>query len=494
MSARRNLSAYFRAALAVALFFGALDLPGGLLRGFVTGFPGSFSGGYVEGNGVPGGFSGVGGSLTPLWAQDEFEAGIDDLFTQYPDGTGGDAPATEPAPDPEAEDTAAPAPSEKPEEQPEASTDDPTAAVDIDELTTSPTKITGSVSAGLGMGAGLSEWPGSDAAGGDSFGDLMRYSGYYYTRAKVQVDARPEPYLRFFSSIETELGEESLQFTNPAIGELFVDYTLADTVFFRVGVQNLTWGQGRLLDNPANLVSRLSEGVAVRTTFPALHGTMNGVIYGTPDWIGNPYRNIDPRVFAYAGQWDTSFGANALTVSGHFKRLDDAEEDIGGALSFSRGIGPFDLAMDMTGHWSWEDPQWEPADWQALGQLLWENIDRSWSLIGEYQFDSSVPAWRGHYAALGLKMPKFGGGDWRPTLRWRHAFQDDSGDVLAGISGTIAPKLTLSVGVPVFYGGPNTYYRQALEESMEDEDDPVFLLPEVNVASFLLAVGLSFSF
>lgn len=456
MKAQRRFFRYLGVALAAALFFGLLDSGGG--------------------------------SGDVLWAQDEFEESIDDLFSQEPKGGEGDVSKTET--DPGAEDPAGGTPEEAPDEQASGQP----AAVDIDELTTSPTKVTGSVSAGLGMGAGLEEWPGSEAAGGEAFGDLMRYSGYYYTRAKVQVDARPQPYLRFFSSIETELDEDSLQFTDPAIGELFVDYTLADTVFFRIGVQNLTWGQGRLLDNPANLVSRVSDGVAVRTTFPIWRGTMSGVIYGTPGWIDNPYRNIDPRVFAYAGQWDTSFGPNALTVSGHLKRLDNGEEDIGGALSFSRGIGPFDLALDMTGHWSWENPQWTPADWQALGQLLWENTTRSWSLLGEYQFDSSVTAWRGHYAALGLKMPKLGGGDWRPTLRWRHAFQDDSGDVLAGISGTIAPKLKLSIGVPVFYGGPNTYYRQALEDSMDDEDDPVFLLPEVNVASFLLAVGLSFSF
>ncbi|MCF7914745.1 MAG: hypothetical protein K9L66_06250, partial [Spirochaetaceae bacterium] len=174
-------------------------------------------------------------------------------------------------------------------------------------------------------------------------------------------------------------------------------------------------------------------------------------------------------------------------------------EDIGGSASLSFPLGPVDAAADLVGHWARQtpaNPPWQPAEWQAVGRLLWENSSRSWTLLGEYQFDSTVSAGRGHYGAVAIKSPKLAGSDWRPALRWKHAFQDNSGEVVAGIGGTIAPKLKLSVGVPLIYGAPGSFYRKALTENVantgdEDKDE---LIPIDNVVTFLLSISLSFSF
>jgi hypothetical protein len=95
-------------------------------------------------------------------------------------------------------------------------------------------------------------------------------------------------------------------------------------------------------------------------------------------------------------------------------------------------------------------------------------------------------------------MPSLGGGGWRPGVRWRHAFEDNSGEVIPGISGTIAPRLSLSIGTPVIYGAPGSFYRDALTESVEEEDDPLEedekLVPVDNVVTVLLGLRLSFSF
>jgi len=327
----------------------------------------------------------------------------------------------------------------------------------------------------------------------------MRYSGFFKTTATVKLDARPEPYLRFYSSLQTSLNDDKMSFDPPAIKELFVDYTLADTVFFRAGLQSLTWGQGRLLGNPANLVSRVSDGVALRATLPAGPGTLNGVIYSKSSWLNAGYANHNPKAFGYAGQWETTTGPLSTALAGHFKVDDDAGQDIGGSASLSFPLGPVDAAADLVGHWARQNPAhppWKPAEWQAVGRLLWENSDRSWSILSEYQFDSTVEAGRGHYGALALKTPKLAGSDWRPALRWKHAFQDNSGEVVAGIGGTIAPQLKMSVGVPLIYGAPGTYYREALSEnvtSVEDEDQDE-LIPIDNVVTFLLSISLSFSF
>ncbi len=289
-----------------------------------------------------------------------------------------------------------------------------------------------------------------------------------------------------------------MNFSGPDLNEVFVDYTLRETVFFRAGRQGLTWGHGRLLGNPANLVSRVSEGVAVRMTLPAGNGTLNGVVYSKEGWINNPYPNIDPRTFAYAGLWELSMGPLALSLSSHFKMKDDIKEDIGSATSISFGIGSFNIAADLVGHWNRTNPSWIPVEWEVLGQIFWENDSRSWSLLSEYLFDSSVGAGLGHYTSLGIKTPKFIGSRWQPTILWKHAFQDNSGEFVTGVSGSIAPGLNLTMGIPVVYGYPGSYYRDKLIENLESDenafDEEERVIPIDNVVSLLISITLSFSF
>ncbi len=451
-------------------------------------------------------FAGGLSSGARLWAQETNggedqaagQVGIDDLFSQ-PDSSTDDETG---AGDAEAETDE----EEKPDGGAQDSTDESGGAVDLDALTTSPVKFSGKVSAGVGAGAGIGRWPGESGAEGQSVRDLMRYSGFYNTTATFSVDARPEPYLRFYSSFEVSLDDDNMTFNGPSVKEVFIDYTLDDTVFFRAGRQALTWGQGRLLSNPANLVDRVSDGVALRCTAPAGPGTLSGVVYSKDSWINAEFAKYNPKAFGYAGQYEFSAGPLDLGLLGHFKMKDDAYEDIGAAATASFAVGPFDMAADFTGHWARPGEPgvvvgleaWQPADWQALGRLFWENDERSWSLLGEYEFDSTVAAWRGHYGALALRMPKLGGSSWRPALRWKHAFQDNSGEVLAGLDGTIAPKLKMSIGVPLIYGAPDTYYREALTEQVDGDNDGIEeeenLIPVDNVVSLLLTIRLSFSF
>ncbi len=408
----------------------------------------------------------------PLFPQEEPQTSIDDLF-------GAIEEPEEPGEPEEPEET------EKPEETEEPGLE----VVDLDDLTTSPVTFSAAVSAGIGAGVGFQEWPGYDPQGRTA-GELLRYSGFYNTSAVFTIDARPEPYLRFKGSLKTSFDEELMRFSDPEVDELFIDYTLADWLFFRAGKQRLTWGQGRLLGNPANLVSRVAEGIAFRSTLPAGPGTLNGVIYRESGEITGGYEPHNPRVFSYAGQWEATLGPAVIALSGHYKADDTVGEDIGAAASLSFGIGPLNLAADLTGQWGGAHFSWAPAEWDALAQLFWESEGRSWSLLSEYRFDSTTAGGMGHHAGVGLRMPQIGDSGWRPALRWKHAFEDHSGEVVAAIDGTIAPRLKLSVGVPLIYGASNSYYRVALGESEEEE----YVIPIDNVLTLLLSVRLSFSF
>ncbi len=431
-------------------------------------------------------------TVYPLQAQDEFQIDIDDLF--FLDDSEADEPADEPAVEPESEAAAA----EPSAAEPPAEKEEPAERVDLAALTTAPLKVTGTVSAGFGAGIGLTEWPGSSAAGNADLVDLLNISGLYRSSAVVKIDARPKPYLRFYTALGTSLDNDAMVFTTPEISEIFIDYTLADKIFLRFGKQALTWGQGRLLGNPANLVSRAAQGAAVRGSVQAGSGTLNGVVYAVGDWIDDgtdsgadpvTYANTDPRAYGYAARWDTLVGPVALLLSGHFKLHDDIfqddKSDIGAAASLSFTLGPFDAALDLTGRWGVEELAWNPDGWSVMGQLFWENADRSLSVLGEYQYDASLGDTR-HHAALAAKFPKLLDGTWQPALSWKHAFQDGSGEFIPGISGRPAPGMQVSLGAPLFYGKPGSYYREAVNDELP--------IPKNHTAGLLLAVNVNFSF
>ncbi|MCF7953995.1 MAG: hypothetical protein K9K78_07965, partial [Spirochaetales bacterium] len=97
----------------------------------------------------------------------------------------------------------------EPVEVPEVPAETGLDAVDIDALTTAPVKVKGKVNAALGMGIGITDWPGSSGASGEPFSDLVEFYGYFDSSAEISIDARPLPYLRFYTSIMSEVVEDA---------------------------------------------------------------------------------------------------------------------------------------------------------------------------------------------------------------------------------------------------------------------------------------------
>lgn len=354
--------------------------------------------------------------------------------------------------------------------------------VDISSLTTSPPQFSGSVNANAGLSLGFEEWPGSEAAGERSAAELLRGSGLYDMSATLKVDARPHPQIRFQASFNSELDENKMSFTSPSIGELFVDYTLGQNLFIRAGKQGLTWGEARLLGNPANLVNRLSNGVAIRASYPVGPGSLTGAVYSIWSWV-EENRPGSWRSFGYAALYETTVAGVTGQLSGHFK----TDELTRTAASLSFGLGPVDVTAEGMARWDYEDIPGGVQEWGALGQAYWEY--EGWSLLGEYEFDSAVADYKGHYIGVGVGAPDIFGG-WSPRVRWRHAVQDNSGEIAPGLSGTVAPRLTATIGTPIVYGEPGSFYREA-DEGSSSAGQPI---PGDDVISVLLGVELSFSF
>lgn len=356
--------------------------------------------------------------------------------------------------------------------------------IDFEALTTAPTTFSGSVSTGIGAAVSLIDWPWTDMAQERELRDNLELAGGYDMSASFGVDARPRGHLRFSARMGTSLDPESMSLTALNISRLFVDYTLAESVFFRVGRYGMTWGQGRVLGNPGNFVSDVSSGIAVRAVFPVGRGSFTALVHSRREWV-EQFNAESPRAFAYGGQWESSLETVTLTASAWGRHT----EPLHTSASVGGGIGDFDLTVEAVNRWDWSEPfTGENFDLRLLTQVVWDGGDPTWVIVGEHLFDSTVPSFRGHRGGVAVRMPRFGalGVNWRPQVRVRHAFHDHSGEVVTGLTGTVAPDLTMSIGAPFRYGRSGSYYREG-----DFGDD---LQNIGGVAALGLGLSLSFSF
>ncbi|TVQ21641.1 MAG: hypothetical protein EA383_16765 [Spirochaetaceae bacterium] len=334
--------------------------------------------------------------------------------------------------------------------------------IDLEALTTSPTSFSGSVSAGLGAGISLLEWP-WDGGDVDSVSDYVDWIAGYSMSSTVRVDSRPRGHIRFSGALSTSLNPASMSFSNPSVSTLFIDYTLADTVLFRLGRFSTTWGQGRILGNPANFVSEVSGGAAVRATVPVARGTATGIVFSQGSWVGDgdgQFDASDPRAFAYAGQFETTIGSVATGISLR-RRVTEPWKT---SVHATAGFGDVDVTVEATNSWGFTAPfvpEAEEFSLNLLTQVAWTGGDPAWVVGLEHRYDTTVPDFMGHRFGTVVRMPQvsFLGNRWRPNLQWRHAIEDHSGDVTAGLSATVARDLSLSIGLPVRYGPPSSVYR-----------------------------------
>jgi hypothetical protein len=287
---------------------------------------------------------------------------------------------------------------------------------------------------------------------------------------------------------------------------MFIDYTFADTLFVRAGQFGMGWGRARLFSSPANLVSAVSSGAAIRASLPTARGSLTAVTWANSASVAK-YDAFNPRAFSVAGQWESTFGGLTAEAGGFFR----VDAPIAGALSLTTSVGGVTVSAEGVYRTERTDT-WSQSDtWAAIGNAFWENSDRTFSIWGEYRYDSTsaaASAGSRQLAGLAMQFPRLSqSGGWRPAISWKHAIEDTSGEVVAGISGTVAPQLTLSIGLPVIYGQPGSYYRAAVAAAAADLDgedassdldplagDDTVLVPIDNVVMLLLTVSLSFSF
>ena len=340
----------------------------------------------------------------------------------------------------------------------------PEEGMDVDALTADKKpRFSGSATVGGGFVLGMARWENPFADPG-----VIGLTPFYVIEGGLKLDFRPVSSLRLYGDFEVNSPyvdpahpeDTAITFSPVLVDELFLDYTLAELLYFRMGKQAITWGQGRLF-NPGNFLLQAIDGISVKGFLPlgpnglTLGGLGEGV-FGTS--LSTYYDSLS-ELIAVAGLFETSLSRLTFGLSAYYRIAPGLRT---GAY-LKTPIAGVDIALEGVLEWGPDPAVMDSA--AVLASLFWEGGRHKWQLILEYLFDTSVPDYLGHSVGLGVLASNWLPGGWKPGLRWVHSFADVSGQLLLGLEGPIAPYLRLAVAFPFRYGdSPGNYSRYLVSQ------------------------------
>jgi hypothetical protein len=336
----------------------------------------------------------------------------------------------------------------------------PNEGLDINALTSEKKPhFSGSMEASGGMVLGISDWEKPITELG-----AIAAAPFYDIQTTLKLDVRPASFVRIFASVKVESPyddpateeETAIAFSPVLVDELFLDYTLADLLYFRVGKQEITWGQGRLF-NPGDFLSNADDGISIKGFLPL--GANGLTLVGLGEGVLGPaapaYDDV-AELIAAAGLFEASLSRLTFGLSAYFRMAPGLRT---GAYLKAPIVG-MDFALESVLEWGQDPAAVDSA--AVLASLFWEGGRHKWQLILEYLFDTAVPEYLGHSVGLGILARNWLPGGWKPGLRWVHSFADVSGQFLLGLDGPIARYLRLAVAFPIRYGNSAGYYTRYL--------------------------------
>jgi hypothetical protein len=342
-------------------------------------------------------------------------------------------------------------------------------SLDVEALTADKKPhFSGSISASGGFVFGLSRWE-------NPFADPSALSAipFYLIDGTLKLDVRPASFARLFASFEVTSpyadpatpGKTAVAFSPLLVDELFLDYTLAERLFFRIGKQEITWGQGRLF-NPGNFMFQripatptmedytadAKDTISVKGFVPLgpCSLTLVGLGEGGLGTAAGTYNDL-AELIAVAGLFEMSLSRMTFGTSAYYRMAPGLRT---GAY-LKTPVAGVDAALEGVVEWGPDPAAMRSA--ALLASLFWEGGRQKWQLILEYLFDGD-PEFYGHSVGLGIRANELLPGGWRPGLYWLHSFADGSGQFLLGLDGPIAKYLRLRIGFPFRYGSrPGSY-------------------------------------
>jgi hypothetical protein len=325
-------------------------------------------------------------------------------------------------------------------------------------------------------------------------------SVYYFLHFQGGLDVQPIPQVRLIGTFSTYLPQgldsslvsdirngttQSSTVTTTStevdttqtlsVDELFLDYTLYDSAFFRIGKFAQTWGYGHLF-NPGNLVSSTSAGVNFKAFAAAGPFALTGLVIANPDFFED---TSHPRAdeFGYAGNLGVTEGIFTGNLSVYKQRAAGTKVDAGVRTSL---LG-LDLYSEALGYQNHITNKWWPG--LLAGAYYQLNTSWPWKLLGEYWVDGSTYGTFNRSIGLGATSdPVIKGLDLRISAKWYHSIDDRSGQLVTAVDIVPFPKLDIALAVPWTYGPKNGIYVVGNTDS------------EKRYLAALLTIGVKFDF
>lgn len=293
-----------------------------------------------------------------------------------------------------------------------------------------------------GVSAGWMDWPNpANLSAGFDRAIGLTASAY------ISFDAKPDPAFHFYSAFSMGIDPLAKVFTwnGPRINTMYVDYTFHDSVFTRMGVYEMTWGQGRIFAGYTNLLSDLGSSFSARASVPTLLdgftviGLMNTTLLSGDE---PTYKHI-----AWAAKADKVLFGTMISLAGRYQ----VYQGLRSLLSMKKVVLGVDILTDVL--------------LRYYGQVLYPQVlagfFKEWDdavVYGEYFFDGADLSGFDHTVALAAGFNNVVAGKVDLGLQWAHAFIDGSGVVTAGLEWTPWKYITATLALPVAYGAVGSRY------------------------------------
>lgn len=276
-------------------------------------------------------------------------------------------------------------------------------------------------------------------------------------RAKLEFSARPDIDTRIYGRTDISyLLKNGASTLSMSLTELFSDFNISDTVFFRVGKQTLTWGVGYFF-SPADLLNSNSinplDAEAEREGTVAIKANMPLGVDNIYTYVKVPTTAKDTSDLGYAAKYEKVIGQTELGFGTFYQK----GEDLAAMVTLSSGIGDISLFGEAVAKYDTAEVYFQGT---IGSQFSWvsEGSDFGFSFVGQYYYNGdpiAISSDKSHFAAVNTSISL------TDTISigafWIGSLCDSSGLLKPSVSWNPNDKVKISFSVLQPYGGYGNY-------------------------------------
>ena len=264
-----------------------------------------------------------------------------------------------------------------------------------------------------------------------------------YSKATISFDARPDPTIRIFGKLKTEMNSDngSDVWSGLDFDELYCDYNWLDKSFFRLGKFYMTWGQGRLF-RPANFMEDAEDGTAFRITMPnILDGVSLVSLYRRNSGSPNDGKLHKGDLY-FAGHADKTLGPINFSAAMIYNELTGER--------YSGSVKTVILGTDIFADYVLNHSDEGDITHEALAGFYheWANA----KFYGEYYYDGRIEDDIDHCIGFATEFDHLFGSPIGMGFKWLHSVCDKSGQFIGGFSISPWKHVKIRMAIPWQYG------------------------------------------